>query len=256
MLEVTCYASGSAGNCYVIGNGQTTIMVDPGLPIRKLQKLTGYLMPDAVLCTHEHMDHAKAVGDLMQRGIDCYMTKGTAEALGLSGHRCHIIKACGSATIGNIKVSAFDTQHDAAEPCGFLLQDDGDKLLYATDTYFIKYTFKGLTKIMVEANYAYPIVEYNLRQGLIPKALAKRLMSSHFAIENVLDFLKANDLSNVKEIWLIHLSAKNSDGQLFQDKVMGLTGIPTYIAKGDKTHEFKNHYYSREVQETNCQHFV
>lgn len=231
MLDVTCYASGSSGNCYVIGDGQTTIMVDPGLPMRKLQRVTSYLTPDAALCTHEHMDHAAAVIDLMQLGIDCYMTQGTAEAIGAYGHhRCHILSHGQSAAIGGITVSAFDTQHDAAEPCGFLIDDGEDRLLYATDTYFIKYRFKNLTKILVEANYSYEIVEENKREGRIHKVLADRLMESHFAIENVVKFLESNDLSKVKEIWLLHLSKQNSNPQKFQEIIMRKTGLPTYIA--------------------------
>ena len=232
MLNLKCHASGSSGNCYVIGDGQTTITVDPGLPIRKVQRLAGPYVPDFALCTHEHMDHAKAIGDLMQLGTDCYMAKGPAEALGLHGHRCHIMETGTAYKLGDITISAFDTEHDAAEPCGFLIEDDDDRLLYATDTYFIKYRFKNLTKIMIEANYSYNIVQENLREGRIHKSLAKHLMKSHFAIENVVEFLKANDLSKVKEIWLIHLSSRNSDGRMFQDIVMRATGIPAYIAEG------------------------
>lgn len=233
MLDVKCYASGSSGNCYVVSNGQTSIMIDPGLPLRKLQRVTDYMTPDAALCTHEHMDHAAAVSSMMQLGTDCYMTRGTADALGVTAHhRCHILSHGGSVSIGGIVVSAFDTEHDAAEPCGFLLDDGEDRLLYATDTYFIKFRFKNLTKILVEANYSYEIVEENKREGRIHKALADRLMQSHFAIENVVKFLEANDLSQVKEIWLLHLSKQNSNPQKFQEIVMRKTGLPTYIAGG------------------------
>jgi phosphoribosyl 1,2-cyclic phosphodiesterase len=75
--------------------------------------------------------------------IDCYISAGTVEALGISGHRLNIIKAKQQFRIGTWTALPFDTQHDAAEPLGFLLANqDGEKLLYATDTYFIRYRFK------------------------------------------------------------------------------------------------------------------
>jgi phosphoribosyl 1,2-cyclic phosphodiesterase len=42
--------------------------------------------------------------------------------------------------------------------------------------------------------------------------------------------LEANDLSNVKNIVLIHLSSGNSNGPEFKNRIQRETGIPTYIA--------------------------
>ena len=49
------------------------------------------------------------------------------------------------------------------------------------------------------------------------------------SIENVLAFLRANDLSKVKEIWLIHLSDGNADAGKFARMVEAATGKPVYI---------------------------
>jgi len=167
----------------------------------------------------------------MRAGIDCYMSRGTAEALGVSGHRLNIIKAKQQFRIGTWAILPFETQHDAQEPLGFLLANqDGEKLLYATDTYFIRYCFQGLTHIMIEANYCMDILKRNVEAGLVPKELKTRLLKSHFSLENVKQFLRANDLSRVREIWLLHLSDGNSDSERFKREVMGLTGKPTYIA--------------------------
>ena len=83
MLTITAYASGSSGNCYTLTNGEATIMLDCGLPFRDIQHLTNFKLPDAVLVTHEHQDHSKAIENFMKRGVDVYMTLGTAEALGI-----------------------------------------------------------------------------------------------------------------------------------------------------------------------------
>ena len=89
--EIKILASGSNGNCYTVDDGQTCIMLDCGLPFNRIKKMTDFKIPDAVLVTHEHCDHAKAAKDFINRGVDVYLTKGTSEALQLPEHnRLHI----------------------------------------------------------------------------------------------------------------------------------------------------------------------
>lgn len=208
-------------------------MLDCGLPYREIQRKIGFEMPDAVLVTHEHMDHAKSVNELMRIGVDCYMTVGTANQIGATGHRLHIIKSHQKVKLGDFEISAFETQHDAAEPVGYIVEDCTDKLLYATDTFYIKYKFTGLTKLLVECNHSYKILDQNIQDGKLSSQLKNRLMKSHFSLENLKEFLKANDLSKVTEIWLIHLSDLNSDETLFKKEIAALTGRPVYVAGGN-----------------------
>jgi len=170
----------------------------------------------------------------MKFGVDIYLSQGTADeisGLGPWRHRINIIKAKQQFRIGTWTILPFETQHDAAEPLGFLLANqDGEKLLYATDTYYIRYRFSGLTHIMVECNYSLDILNRNVEAGVVPKELKGRILKSHFSLENVKDFLQANDLSKVQEIWLIHLSNDNSDSERFKREIQSLTGKPVYIA--------------------------
>jgi phosphoribosyl 1,2-cyclic phosphodiesterase len=181
--------------------------------------------------SHEHKDHSKAVTEVMKAGIDCYMSQGTAEAIGATGHRIKIVRSRETFQIGTWNILPFETQHDAKEPLGFLLVNQaGEKLLFTTDTYYIKYRFKGLHFIMVECNYSLDILRKNVESGLVPQALKDRILQSHFSLENVKGFLQANDLSRVREIWLIHLSGDNSDAERFKREIQELTGKAVYIA--------------------------
>ena len=233
MIEFTPYASGSSGNCYRITDGRTPLLLECGIQYKQIQKGCGFRLSEikACLISHEHQDHSKAVRDVMKAGIDCYMSAGTAEALGISGHRLNIIKAKQQFRIGTWAILPFETQHDAAEPLGFLLANqDGERLLYATDTYYLKYKFRGLTHILVECNYALDILQKNVAAGTVPAAVKDRVLRSHFSLENVKGFLRANDLSEVREIHLLHLSDGNSDAERFKREIQGLTGKPVYIA--------------------------
>src|SRR5690606_11861741 len=114
---------------------------------------------------------------------------------------------------------------------GFLFANQaGEKLLYATDTYYIRYKFSGLTHIMVECNYSMDILRARVEAGLVEPALKHRILKSHFSLEHVKDFLKANDLSNVREIWLLDLSDGNSDAERFKREIQVLTGKMVFIA--------------------------
>lgn len=233
MLKIDCFASGSSGNLYRVDDGRTNILLECGIPYRQIQKYLDFKVGDieACLVTHEHSDHCKAVNDMLMRGTNCYMSSGTAEALEIryDPSTC-LIPDKGTALIGTWQVTAFSTQHDAAEPLGFLLDNSADRILYATDTYYLKYRFPACTVMMIECNHSYEIVDRRVAAGVLNKTLAKRLTKSHMSLENLVEFLKANDLSRLREIYLIHLSDANSDEKLFQRTIAALTGVPVYIA--------------------------
>lgn len=233
MIEIVPLASGSRGNCYWLTDGSTPLLLEAGIQFKEIQKQLNFRVSELAGCliSHEHKDHSKAVPDMMKAGVNCYMSQGTVEALDVTGHRLHIIQAKQQFQVGTWAILPFDTQHDAAEPLGFLLANqDGEKLLYATDTYYIRYMFKELTHIMVECNYAADILRSNVEAGLIEPALKDRILKSHFSLEHVKDFLRANDLSKVQEIWLLHLSDDNSDADRFKREIQELTGKPVYVA--------------------------
>lgn len=183
------------------------------------------------LTSISYADHSKAIKDIMKAGIDCYLSKGTVEALEISGHRINIVKAKRHLTIGTWTVLPFDTEHDSVEPLGFLLSNqDGEKLLYATDTYYLKYRFQGLTHIMLETNYSLDILQNNVEIGSVDHALKNRTIRSHMSLENAKKLLMANNLSKVQEIWLIHLSEGNSDEKRFKREIQELTGKMVFVA--------------------------
>ena len=231
-MDIKVLASSSRANAYRISDGKTALLLEAGLSYKELQRALDFKTTEltAVLITHEHKDHSRAVADLAKAGIDCYMSAGTKEALGLSGHRIHELWPRVQTQIGTWTVLPFETQHDAAEPLGYLLASGQEKLLFATDTYYIRYKFNELTHIMVECNYAADILQENVEAERIPAALKQRLLQSHFSLANVKEFLRANDLSKVEEIHLLHLSDGNSDEARFKREIQELTGRVVMVA--------------------------
>lgn len=234
-MRLKVLASSSSGNCYLLENEEETLIIECGLPFKKIQEGLNYNTRKVVGClvSHEHGDHSKSIDKLTENGIDVYTSTGTVKALELEeNYRVKNIKGHELIKIGGFTVLPFDTQHDALEPLGFLIQHkDMGKLLFITDSYYSKYKFQGLDHILVECNYKKEILKENIDKGIIPEWLKERITKSHFEIENVKEFLKSSDLSKVKNIVLIHLSSQNSNEELFKREIEGTTGRPVTIAK-------------------------
>ncbi len=232
MIEIKSFGSSSAGNSYLLKDGDSTLLLEAGIQPKKMKINWGKV--DALLITHEHMDHAKYAKDYNRRGgFNIYCTPGTAKQLkGVANYRvmeCDYLKQF---TVKGWHIILFEIQHDTAQPAGFLIQTpSGKKVLFATDTYYIKYKFSGITHFLIECNYSIDILLNNVEQGFIDKGQYKRILKSHFELNNLISFFEANDLSKTEEIHLIHLSNRNSDERLFISEIEQTTGIPTYIAE-------------------------
>lgn len=232
-MKLKVLGSGSKGNCYILQGEKETLILECGIPYKSILKGLNFNLSNVVGClvTHEHMDHAKAIQDITKKGIDVYSSKGTLEKAMPMRHRGQIIKSEKQFKVGGFTILPFETQHDAAEPLGFLVQhEEIGKLLFITDSYYCKYAFAGLDHIMIECNYSKKILDENIENGF-NGSLAKRLLKSHFSLENVKDFLEATDISKVKDITLIHLSDGNSNAEQFKTDMTRLTGKPVYIAE-------------------------
>ena len=233
-MKIDVYASGSSGNCYRISDGRTTLLLEAGIPLSAIRRATGFTMSQVAGCliTHAHGDHAKAAAQLAKSGVDLYTGGGTIDALNLTGHRIHAVKSLAEFRLGSFKILPFDVEHDAPEPLGFLCTSTatGDKLLYFTDTYFIRYRFQGLTHIMCECNHSAELIRDSASGGAVNTKLAVRVVGSHMSLEHLLGFLRANDLSRVRQIYLLHMSRDNADPEHFKEVVARETGTEVYIA--------------------------
>jgi phosphoribosyl 1,2-cyclic phosphodiesterase len=177
-----------------------------------------------------HQDHCKAAKDVIAAGVDVYCSSGVADFLGLAGHRLHRVSAKHQFSIGPWTIVPFDVRHDASEPLGCLIANGDEKLLFATDTFYLKYTFRGLTRIMLECNYAHDTLEENISAGYVDEARKSRLVRSHMSLDQCKATLAANDLSRVREIHLIHLSFQNADAERFKREIQRLTGKRVIVA--------------------------
>ena len=164
----------------------------------------------------------------MRAGIDCYMGRETAAGLGLKGHRLHIVKPMERFKADEWSILPFPLVHDV-ENFGYLMVKGSEKVLFATDTNYMPYKFKGLTHIMLGVDFDAEILKENALLGTVDPERAKRTLANHMSISTALNFFRANDMSHVQEIWLLHLSDQNSDAERFRREVAAITGRPVLI---------------------------
>lgn len=231
MIKVNVYGSNSDGNSYVISDGERSLMLEAGISLKRMNEVD-WQSVDGCLITHEHGDHKKYVDKVIkQTGMNVFLSEGTQEVLNLPSYRSTILKPLKQQNIGSWEVLPFDVEHDVNEPLGFFIKSkDDDRLLFATDTFYVRYKFPGITHLMVECNYSLDILDENIASGRIGAYRKKRLLKSHFELENVKTFIKSNDMSQLQEVWLLHLSDANSDAARFKKEIQAITGVPVYVA--------------------------
>lgn len=226
-------ASSSAGNAYVVSDNDTRILIECGVSHKKLQKLSGFSLSEfkACLVSHEHKDHAKSVAELISRGMEVYMSQGTADAMETDAVK--LIEHMQQFNVGSLDIVPFTTFHDAAEPLGFLIKSrvDGDVLAFATDTVNLRYKFPGLNILAIEANYDKNILE---RCEKMPEKVRYRITNSHMEIDTLCDYLRSLDLSQCREIHLLHLSDATSHEGHFINKVARVVPPGIEITACDK----------------------
>lgn len=229
-MNFTPFSSSSAGNLCLVEDGDGhRLAIECGVLYAEMQHKLGYRVArlDGALLSHAHGDHARAAKDVLRAGIPTYALKQTFEALKLTEHHnAHAVETQQAFKIkGRWRVLPFDLRHDIPA-LGFVVSDADDKLLYVTDTAYVPYRFRELTLIAIEANYSEAI----LRDSGEDVARKMRSLRYHMSIERVLGFLAVNDLSAVREIFLLHLSEEHGDADQFKKLVEQATGKPAYVA--------------------------
>lgn len=234
-MQITTYGSSSRGNLYKVQiDGGQSLLFEAGLPINAIKEITNYNIPRVCLISHSHMDHARAAKELIKLGVNCYMHKLTAETLELTGHRVKIVEFGDQIDFGEWIALFFPTQHDCKGSMGWLVlhKKTGKKLLFATDTYYLRQQFKGVNIAMIECNYCMDILKSNIEQGRIPKSVSDRLLQSHFELENVKRFFNSMDCSQLERVLLLHLSDNNSDQERMVREIRDIVKCDVEIAGG------------------------
>lgn len=233
-MNITVIGSSSSGNGYIINTDKGSLLIECGMKLNKAEAALNYDLSgvEGLLVTHEHGDHSAYIDDYIKH-FNVYATEGTLREMNVIGHHnARVIKYSKPLCIGDFKVMAFRTQHDAAEPCGFLIVlPNGEKLVFATDTSRLFLRFSGISYWIVECNYDKEILQDNVNNGVVNIGLAKRIVKSHLSLSQLCNMIDVNDFSDTKLILLIHLSNNNSNRKKFVAEIARRTGKQVLAAE-------------------------
>lgn len=234
-------ASGSSGNCYYVSDGRSEILIEAGISVPKIEQGlwgagTRLSRIDACLVSHTHGDHAKSAFALTKRGVDVYANQDTLEKHDIRGYRAKQLSAYDSARVNAEKVGtslyvyAFEVPHDVPT-LGFFVYSNysNEKLCYVSDAMYMPYDFQGITHLMIEANYDPERMSLNAAEGRIDRARMRRTAYSHMSIDSAVLAVERMDRTKLKEIWLLHLSEDNAEGD-FKRKMQEAAGCEVYVA--------------------------
>jgi phosphoribosyl 1,2-cyclic phosphodiesterase len=218
-------ASGSRGNATLVCSEKTRVLVDAGTTCKELKRRLDATPVqakslDAVLITHEHNDHVSAAGTLSRKfNLPAYMTRGTLENMPPAVGRCASITVFDTGRcfeIGDLRIHPFATSHDAREPAGFIIENNGLRLGICTDlgiaTNLVKVRLTGCHGLVIEANHDVDM----LLEGPYPWFLKQRIRSphGHLSNEDACNLLENVHHDELRCVVFAHMSETNNHPDL------------------------------------------
>ncbi len=236
MTNLITLFSSSSGNCILVANDDTKILVDAGVSMTRIKNALSEINTDpsevdAVLITHEHSDHTSGVNFLCKKY--CTGVYANAPVLRLiaanaphAATALHTVCEGVEFSVGSMRIKAFPTSHDSLAPVGYVIESEGKKYGIATDTGTItKPLLSALSNceaVLIEANHDVGM----LKSGPYPYLLKKRILSDKGHLSNDKCAWLATQLAiwGTKKIMLGHLSDKNNTPSLAYNTVSDMLG--------------------------------
>lgn len=194
-MKLKVLSSGSIGNCYLLETDTETLVLDCGISFKDIKIGLDFDLSRiaGVLVTHQHLDHSKSVGDFKKFGIDVwqpYLDK----------------KKIQKKQFGSFKVQCFDLPHNGTENRGFLIEVDGEKILYMTDFEYCPYVFakQKVNHILIECNYQQELVDRDLPNY-------EHKIRGHCSLDTCKEFIKVNATDSLQTVILCHLGQETTE---------------------------------------------
>ena len=206
-MKLKVLGSSSSGNCYILESDTEALIIEAGLPFMEVKKALNFNVRKivGVVVSHSHGDHAKYIAEYQKSGL-MYLYGNV--------HKQNDVTETGgiiSIRYGEFVIRPFPLVHDV-ECYGFYIQHpDIGSLVYATDTEYIKYRFKNINHILVEANYSDDLIDNEAVNY-------SHVMRGHMSLQTALDFISTNDNPALRNVVLLHISQSNGNPVEFLQK--------------------------------------
>lgn len=226
-INICSLNSGSNANCYYVGNENEAVLIDTGLSCRETEKrMTGLgLSMDtvkAIFISHEHSDHVTGLAAISKKyQLPVYITEATLGncKVPVDENLVQYFQQTKPVNIGNLKITSFKKNHDAADAHSFMISGYGINIGVITDIGFackkvIKY-FGQCHAAFLESNYC----DTMLANGNYPYYLQERISSDvgHLSNAQAVELFKHYRSEHLQLLILSHLSKNNNKPELVEN---------------------------------------
>jgi phosphoribosyl 1,2-cyclic phosphodiesterase len=234
-MQISVLASGSSGNCTYIESGESKILIDAGISMRRIKKnLVNHGIDlseiNGVFVTHEHTDHVYALPQLSKQNIPIFMNRATLNSLEFPIQSTIIPPVY---KFRDLIIKQEPVSHDATDPVGYVIKENGTSVGVFTDLGKIDDNIRKAvaqaTCLVMESNHDLDMV----MKGPYPYHLKQRILSEKGHLSNIEASLliKENASPSLKNVFLSHISLNNNTPELayrtFTELNSGLNGVLT-----------------------------
>ncbi len=232
-MKIVTLASGSKGNCTLLQSEKCKILIDAGINVSEIETklLTLNVNPseiDAILITHEHIDHIKSVGLFAKKYGSCVYAHNLEWQVLEDKVKNHIKPEqqkdffSTDFFLKDLTVGSFELSHDSNLCLGYSFFNSGNKFSIATDlgviTPLVIKALKESSLIILEANHDEKLLLNNPKYSI---SLKNRILSSKGHLSN---FATADALiqlvgGKLQQVVLAHLSEENNSPSLAYNTV-------------------------------------
>lgn len=222
-IQIRVLASGSTGNTSVVKFGQTRVLIDAGIPLKRiaagLKDFGGGDAIDAVVLTHEHHDHVRGLDPFLRDhpNVPIFASAGTLNAMNLQAFDTRVLKPSATTALGpDLDVIGFRVAHDAAEVMGLRFEGLSHTACFVTDlgtwTENTVSALRGANTLILESNHDPEL----LRRGPYPVFLKRRISGArgHLSNDQARSLLERVAHPSLQRVVLAHLSETNNSPEI------------------------------------------
>lgn len=221
MRTLKCVGTGSSGNCYILNVDDRRLILDAGLPIKRIKEGLDWTLNglSGAIVSHAHMDHCKSAIDLTNLGIDVWTPYA-------------FTKEIDEVVFSPFHIKCFPVPHNGVPNRGFLVRVEDWKMVYITDNEYCSYSFakQHLNTMLIECNYTSVADDAENLEHVV---------RGHAGLPMVKRFVEHNATEDLQNVILCHLSLTNADPELILSEITQVVppGCMVDIAAAGRTYE-------------------